>query len=412
MKLITWIALSWLALMTTAQAASVGCMKATSIIEKLICGNDELLKLDEKLNSAYKIALKDKKQIGTIKRHQKKWIIERNVCTDISCLQDKYTARIMQLTSVNKIEIQLPKEAKSDACQSVVDHSNRGELTKIYLSSAKPLKTTAQEVGRIFGLDDFGISSIRDETLWQLDLDNDGIHDYFSEIISGSGMIASGYFLSGVKGSTALTTDGFDYGSFTVITVNGENFILTGNFRPNRIGGLLKLSKDGKFKQICRFVERDKPLHEITRGETNPVCFAISSPNNIKNINFNSENNILDKNRTITGSVLVDLDNDGEPDNVAIVNFVNAVGSYCESSEIKIVDPFNSKIADSYINKIISDFLYDCDITQSAFIYDGLTYIDEQSNDGSRAILLIKDKKGQKVCEFKGRILFDVEMME
>ncbi len=53
------------------QSASFDCSKATSEVEKLICGDDELSKLDESLNTACLQALKrtdTKKQIIEIQR--------------------------------------------------------------------------------------------------------------------------------------------------------------------------------------------------------------------------------------------------------------------------------------------------------------------------------------------------------
>ena len=98
MKQISWIVLGCLALPPTAQAASFDCSKAISTVEKLICGNDELSKLDEELNAAYKYALDDEKQAGRTRQAQKKWMTARNGCSDAACIKLAYQNRIFELT--------------------------------------------------------------------------------------------------------------------------------------------------------------------------------------------------------------------------------------------------------------------------------------------------------------------------
>ncbi len=79
-------------------AASFDCTKAVSEIEKIICGDDELSRLDESLSKAYLEALKRadiKKQ--TIKS-QRQWLKnERNACQNAECIKTAYETRIREL---------------------------------------------------------------------------------------------------------------------------------------------------------------------------------------------------------------------------------------------------------------------------------------------------------------------------
>lgn len=86
-----------LALALPAQAASFDCAKAATKVEKLVCGDAELSKLDEELNAAYKAALQDGKQSNSIKQGQKQWVKERNGCSDAGCLEMNYRNRIDEL---------------------------------------------------------------------------------------------------------------------------------------------------------------------------------------------------------------------------------------------------------------------------------------------------------------------------
>jgi len=98
LKIVAGIIFNLLFLLTTAQAASFDCKKAKTEVEKLICSNEELSKLDESLNEAYQRALNrtDIKQ-QTIKS-QRQWLkYQRNMCQDAECIKNAYESRIKEL---------------------------------------------------------------------------------------------------------------------------------------------------------------------------------------------------------------------------------------------------------------------------------------------------------------------------
>ena len=80
----------------TAISPSFDCRKATIAVEKLICTNSELSKLDASLAETYKEAVsKD----SSVRDDQRNWHIERNNCADASCLKTAYEDRISELTN-------------------------------------------------------------------------------------------------------------------------------------------------------------------------------------------------------------------------------------------------------------------------------------------------------------------------
>ncbi len=107
-----------LALALPTQAASFDCIKAISKIEKLVCGNDELSRLDEELNKTYKqaIARSDNRQNETKK--QRRWLKEvRNTCQDSDCLKTVYQERIYKLGLVTgQAQSALAASRKSSLC--------------------------------------------------------------------------------------------------------------------------------------------------------------------------------------------------------------------------------------------------------------------------------------------------------
>lgn len=79
---------------TTVHAASFDCGKASSKVEKLICTNAELDRLDSQLSETYKEALpKD----SSVKTDQLNWLKQRNSCSNAECLVNAYKSRISDL---------------------------------------------------------------------------------------------------------------------------------------------------------------------------------------------------------------------------------------------------------------------------------------------------------------------------
>jgi hypothetical protein len=310
-----------------------------------------------------------------------------------------------------------------EACQELANYANQGDnFVKLFRSSPRPLKSTNQEVLRIFGISDtWSINQVSDSELWKLDLDGDGVDDYFGIIIyrSTPEFISRGYFRSGASeaSKTVITTESAN----SLITLNGKQYVhLNANAPHDEL--LQKIMNNGSHKEFCRLTER-KSMLTITKGENIPVCIAITS-GDIKPIGFKHEDiqiNYVNKreeisadddvNATIKGLAKVDLGNEGKFENAAIIYTERVTGPSCLTSEIKIVDENNQIKTDSYINKIIYDFLDGCNVSQTLFTSKGLTYIDEQSSDdGSQTILLIKGGQGQKQCDITKHTYYDVDL--
>jgi uncharacterized protein YecT (DUF1311 family) len=98
-----------------AHSASFDCAKAATKVEKLICADAGLSKLDEDLNAAYKTALQDKKQSDSIKQAQKQWVKERDGCVDVDCVKRAYDIRLSALLNAKQEAATLPAQAKAEA---------------------------------------------------------------------------------------------------------------------------------------------------------------------------------------------------------------------------------------------------------------------------------------------------------
>jgi uncharacterized protein len=83
-------------------AASFDCRKASSELEKLICSDDELSRLDESLSKAYREALKRTDIKDKIIKSQRQWLKnERDACHNAECLKTAHEIRIKELLSLS-----------------------------------------------------------------------------------------------------------------------------------------------------------------------------------------------------------------------------------------------------------------------------------------------------------------------
>ena len=80
-----------------ARAASFDCARATTTVERTICGDAELSRMDEALDQAYRAALASP-QAGAARDGQRAWLAGRNRCTTAACVRDAYAARLAQLS--------------------------------------------------------------------------------------------------------------------------------------------------------------------------------------------------------------------------------------------------------------------------------------------------------------------------
>jgi len=119
-------------LVTTAHAASFDCGKATSEVEKLICGDDELSKLDDSLNKAYLQALKRPDMEKQTIKSQRLWVMQvRNACKDAECLKIAYQIRLNELglLSPHRTKILTPPDPRISSSKAPAKAS-KSEIAK------------------------------------------------------------------------------------------------------------------------------------------------------------------------------------------------------------------------------------------------------------------------------------------
>jgi uncharacterized protein len=178
-RCVFFILAAFFLLLTTVNvhAASFDCGKAASEVEKLICGDDELSKLDDVLNVSYLAALERSDSDERMIKSQKQWLRnERNACRNAECLKKAYETQIKELASSFRGDEYVLVMSKDDCvCQHMLKIYNKdlnkyGEIRYDQHEEFKAIKWEKQksyfEPGESRKEDDILIS--------KFDINNDG----------------------------------------------------------------------------------------------------------------------------------------------------------------------------------------------------------------------------------------------
>lgn len=112
MKRVGWVLLGWLSLTISVQAASFDCARANTKIEKMVCDDPELSKLDSDTSAVFKKMLGESENKPQDIRIQRQWLKEvRNSCKDKKCLKTAYQGRLEELSKVQVQEVAIKPES-------------------------------------------------------------------------------------------------------------------------------------------------------------------------------------------------------------------------------------------------------------------------------------------------------------
>jgi uncharacterized protein len=79
-----------------ADAASFDCAGQLTTVERAICANERLSRLDDELEREYKHAV-EYGRISHLREKQRQWIRERDACKTENCLVHAYDRRLAEL---------------------------------------------------------------------------------------------------------------------------------------------------------------------------------------------------------------------------------------------------------------------------------------------------------------------------
>lgn len=395
-------------LVTSGEAASFDCSQARAQIEKLICGDQQVSKMDEDLAASYADLLTKAADPKALRTQQREWLINlRKHCNNIVCLRNAYAVRL-------KVEADLlAKLNRADlkTCQLVTDYANRGDLHSISLQPTIP----RPEPEKLVSLMGKGLDLPENLSYWSVDLDHDGTPEHFITVVDYEQ--GDGYALarSTKKDSTVIgVNDNEDKNIYlSVLSVNGRYYILSST--PPRLGKLWRLARNGEFVNMCKFSQREEPIIERTDGKENPVCrdandnrippVAFSNMHALSAVTqepFSGWSNLSDN------LARVDINNDGLVDNV--VRFTTSGSHGCDTQYFAPTDMTRTHIPGTALNDLLHRGLGTdrCSRNLEIFVHRGVTYVGIQSSTSEHTVYRIKGNLADNVCEFPGRVINEV----
>lgn len=146
-KLISYV---FFVLSIPAGAASFDCSLKLNNVENLICENQQVSALDEKLSDVYSANKKSSKNPGDLRNDQLSWLKrERNICKNITCLVQVYESRIdylkNKLTENNTFipAFEITQGAGSPLCKEYLNVLNKTPVNTIKACELPSLEETS-----------------------------------------------------------------------------------------------------------------------------------------------------------------------------------------------------------------------------------------------------------------------------
>lgn len=115
------------------------CAAATTTVEKLICSDTRLGRLDVELLKVYRLQMASSADPAELKASQKAWIKQRNRCQDVQCVTGYYERRIAELTkSSSPPETSAPVEQAENGEVAATDQIQQSRSAEVCLSWSTP----------------------------------------------------------------------------------------------------------------------------------------------------------------------------------------------------------------------------------------------------------------------------------
>lgn len=103
----------------SADAASFDCATARTTVEKIICLDPRLSRLDGELSAVYKRLRAGDGRNQSLTLSQRKWLQNRDRCEDITCLDRHYLVRLAELARWTERKFTVPHGKDNRLCQAV-----------------------------------------------------------------------------------------------------------------------------------------------------------------------------------------------------------------------------------------------------------------------------------------------------
>jgi uncharacterized protein YecT (DUF1311 family) len=273
--------------LVNANAASFDCAKARTSVEKMICADEGVSRLDDEMNNAYRHALSKKYSLEIVSEPQKEWLRDRNRCKNVQCLKDSYRQRISDLTESYKLV--MSKDTKLCESMMALYNGDMREVGRIRYRDHETFKkiewkADSKTPDLLYAIFDINNDDKRELVLRTTSgfhgIDTDSYYifpensDIFSKLKPGAGgmraMFDTPDKFSGSNGYDLRDLHSPETASLSPYVVlnpfvhDGKTYISMIDVRPQWIV-IAEYLEAGKLRDICYFFDKNIPGFEYSR---------------------------------------------------------------------------------------------------------------------------------------------------
>ncbi len=404
-------------------SASFDCANAASYVEKVVCSDAELSKLDDALGAAYRAASANADAGTQLTRDQRRWLGIRNACRDRACIKSAYGARIVDLRAMESAQraAVARRNAETDktggVCAYVARTANLGKLEDVVLKgrpwndSSFPTPADLGSVGVTF----------RDS----VDINNDGRPEYVYVTSEGTahfeGLVAYDADLRKIE---YAASPGDDWQSNNlrwasdrrIIRYKGLHYIIGKS--DDYLNYVTKIGPDNVEKVLCEFGQKRNPSARVAVAKDKPVCDA-ALQGNLDYVVFDKLHAVTVQDLQRAGiaqtalgekAAKVDIDNDGRQDYVVATELASGAGRGCDSYGLALLNEARTALADSPVAKLLIETGGECGGARvSPFRFKGKTYLEHKYAEGHPAnvhsVFKIENGKRDVICRLEARVV-------
>lgn len=307
--------------------ASFDCIKATRQIEKIVCSNEELSRLDEQLSVVYERSILTTTSPAVLKDEQRRWLREqRDVCVNIPCTKDVYENRLLILEREYGFYRQTPDSVfVRKLCEKLISPTSREKLLQ---------ERTSVD-----------------------DINNDGRPETIKTCWGGTMNTPCANYFDRSGAQVVIEQVGFewkDYWTYGIAAFRylGRTFFLhSSDDHMRELSYLSYITPDNKEHVLCEFNSTVSSELEQKVDDSDGVCQAVlDNSSKIQPVVLSKVSDIppdaLKRSETsVEKSGLADIDNDGRPEKILGLFYASGGGRGCDYNYFEVLNESAKSLA-------------------------------------------------------------------